>query len=78
MARVWVLMRQLLAESGATRQQVIGCGLVCHGEVYTNANGSAGDVGQICADAAGRRCHCGNLGGGKVVAAGAAIVPMAV
>ena len=28
----------------------IGCGIVCHGEVYRGANGSAGDVGHICVD----------------------------
>jgi predicted NBD/HSP70 family sugar kinase len=32
----------------------IGCGIVCHGEVYRGANGSAGDVGHICVDPTAR------------------------
>ena len=34
----------------------IGCGIVCHGQVYRGANGSAGDVGHICVDQHGPRC----------------------
>jgi glucokinase-like ROK family protein len=55
----------------------IGCGIVCHGEVYRGANGSAGDVGHICVDLAGPRCHCGNLGCVEAMAAAPAIVRMA-
>lgn len=55
----------------------IGCGIVCHGEVYRGANGSAGDVGHICVDQAGPRCHCGNLGCVEAVAAAPAITRMA-
>ena len=51
----------------------IGCGIVCHGEVYRGANGSAGDVGHICVDRSGPRCHCGNLGCVEAMAAGPAI-----
>jgi glucokinase-like ROK family protein len=51
----------------------IGCGIVCHGVVYRGANGSAGDVGHICVDPAGPRCHCGNLGCVETMAAGPAI-----
>ena len=51
----------------------IGCGIVCHGEVYRGANGSAGDVGHICVDPAGPRCHCGNLGCVETMAAGPAV-----
>lgn len=51
----------------------IGCGIVCHGEVYRGDNGSAGDVGHICVDTAGPRCHCGNLGCVEAMAAGPAI-----
>jgi glucokinase-like ROK family protein len=51
----------------------IGCGIVCHGRVYRGANGSAGDVGHICVDPAGPRCHCGNLGCVETMAAGPAI-----
>ena len=55
----------------------IGCGIVCHGEVYRGANGSAGDVGHICVDTEGPRCHCGNVGCVEAMAAGPAIVRMA-
>jgi glucokinase-like ROK family protein len=56
----------------------IGCGIVCHGEVYRGTNGSAGDVGHICVDQAGPRCHCGNLGCVEAMAAAPAITRMAV
>ena len=55
----------------------IGCGVVCHGEVYRGANGSAGDVGHICVDPGGPRCHCGNLGCVETMAAGPAIARQA-
>ena len=55
----------------------IGCGIVCHGEVYRGANGSAGDVGHICVDSDGPRCHCGRLGCVEAMAAGPAISRMA-
>ena len=55
----------------------IGCGIVCHGKVYRGDNGSAGDVGHICVDQAGPRCHCGNLGCVEAMAAGPAIARMA-
>ena len=56
----------------------IGCGIVCHGEVYRGAAGSAGDVGHICVDLEGPRCHCGNVGCVEVMAAGPAITRMAM
>ncbi len=55
----------------------IGCGIVCHGEVYRGANGSAGDVGHICVDSRGPRCTCGNLGCLEAMAAGPAIAAQA-
>jgi glucokinase-like ROK family protein len=55
----------------------IGCGIVCHGEVYRGANGSAGDVGHICVDQAGPRCHCGNPGCVEAMAAAPAITRLA-
>ncbi|MGF6528155.1 glucokinase-like ROK family protein [Variovorax sp. PvP013] len=55
----------------------IGCGIVCHGEVYRGAAGSAGDVGHICVDLDGPRCHCGNVGCVEAMAAGPAITRMA-
>lgn len=56
----------------------IGCGIVCHGEVYRGANGSAGDVGHICVDRAGPLCHCGNRGCVEAMAGAQAISRMAV
>jgi len=55
----------------------IGCGIVCHGEVYRGATGSAGDVGHICVDPHGPRCTCGNLGCVEAMAAGPAIAQQA-
>lgn len=55
----------------------IGCGIVCHGEVYRGANGSAGDVGHICVDQSGPRCHCGNFGCVEAMAAAPAITRLA-
>jgi glucokinase-like ROK family protein len=56
----------------------IGCGIVCHGQVYRGADGSAGDVGHICVDPSGPRCHCGNLGCVETMAAGPAIARAAI
>jgi glucokinase-like ROK family protein len=55
----------------------IGCGIICHGEVYRGADGSAGDIGHICIDLEGPRCHCGNVGCVEAMAAGPAIGRMA-
>ncbi len=55
----------------------IGCGIVCHGQVYRGVAGSAGDVGHICVDPHGPRCHCGNVGCVETMAAGPAIARMA-
>ena len=41
--------------------------------IYRGTNGSAGDVGHICVDPAGERCHCGNQGCVEIMAAGPAI-----
>jgi glucokinase-like ROK family protein len=54
----------------------IGCGIVCNGMIYRGSNGSAGDVGHICVDPAGARCHCGNQGCVEIMAAGPAIARM--
>ena len=40
----------------------IGCGIIARGDVFRGADGSAGDIGHICVDPAGLRCHCGNPG----------------
>ncbi|MFC5068648.1 ROK family protein [Flaviflagellibacter deserti] len=56
----------------------IGCGIVCHGELYRGASGSAGDIGHICVDPEGPVCRCGNRGCVEAMAAAPAIVEMAV
>ena len=40
----------------------IGSGIIAHGDIYRGADGSAGDVGHVCVDPQGPRCHCGNFG----------------
>jgi predicted NBD/HSP70 family sugar kinase len=47
-----------------------GAGIVTSGEIYRGSNGSAGDIGHICADPAGPVCHCGNIGCLEAIAAG--------
>lgn len=54
----------------------IGCGIVCHGELYRGSTGSAGDIGHICADPEGPFCRCGNRGCVEAMAAAPAIVSM--
>lgn len=51
----------------------IGCGIICHGQVYRGVDGAAGDVGHICVDPNGPTCHCGNVGCVEAMAAGPAI-----
>ncbi|RYF74990.1 MAG: ROK family protein [Comamonadaceae bacterium] len=77
MAELWRLQRQLPNFLVIKVGTGIGCGIVCHGEVYRGAAGSAGDVGHICVDQQGPRCHCGNVGCVEAMAAGPAIVRMA-
>ena len=54
----------------------IGCGIVCHGELYRGATGSAGDIGHIGVDPEGPLCRCGNRGCVEAMAAGPAIAAM--
>ncbi len=55
----------------------IGSGIVCKGEIYRGADGSAGDIGHICADRSGPRCVCGNIGCLEAIAAGPPIAARA-
>jgi glucokinase-like ROK family protein len=73
LAELWRLQRGLQNFLVVKVGTGIGCGVVCHGEVYRGANGSAGDVGHICVDPAGPRCHCGNVGCVETLAGGPAI-----
>ena len=73
LGELWRMQRSLQSFLVIKVGTGIGCGIVCHGEVYRGANGSAGDVGHICVDPAGPRCHCGNLGCVETMAGGPAI-----
>ena len=73
LGELWRLKRELTNFLVIKVGTGIGCGVVCHGQVYRGANGSAGDVGHICVDPDGPRCHCGNLGCVETMAAGPAI-----
>ena len=77
MGELWRLHRKLPNFLVVKIGTGIGCGIVCHGEVYRGATGSAGDVGHICVDQSGPRCHCGNVGCVETMAAGPAITRMA-
>jgi glucokinase-like ROK family protein len=56
----------------------IGAGIVCNGIIHRGHNGSAGDIGHICADHHGPICRCGNVGCLEAMAAGPAIAHRAV
>lgn len=56
----------------------IGAGVICHGDIYRGQDGAAGDVGHICIDYNGPRCHCGNVGCLEVMAAGPAIAAQGI
>lgn len=78
LGELWRLQRSLANFLVIKVGTGIGCGIVCHGEVYRGASGSAGDAGHICVDQAGPRCHCGNLGCIEVMAATPAMARLAV
>ncbi len=77
MGELWRLHRDLPNFIVVKIGTGIGCGIVCNGMIYRGSNGSAGDVGHICVDPAGARCHCGNQGCVEIMAAGPAIARMA-
>lgn len=52
----------------------IGAGVIAHGQVFRGADGAAGDIGHICVDPDGPRCHCGNAGCLEVLAGAPGIV----
>lgn len=78
LGELWRLERQLPNFLVIKAGTGIGCGIVCHGEVYRGTDGSAGDVGHICVDYEGPTCHCGNVGCVEAMAAGPALSRMAV
>src|SRR6218665_396464 len=78
LGKLWRLQRTLSHFLFIKVGTDIGCGIVCHGQVYRGTNGSAGDVGHICVDQAGPRCHCGNQGCVEAMAAAPALVRAAI
>jgi len=77
LGELWRMQRQLTNFVVIKVGTGIGCGIVCHGEVYRGASGSASDVGHICVDPHGPRCHCGNVGCVEAMAGGRAITRLA-
>ncbi len=63
---------------GLTLGTGIGGGIVIGGEIYSGASGSAGEVGHISVDFAGRLCACGARGCVEAYASGPGIAARAV
>src|SRR6218665_486903 len=78
LGKLWRLQRKLSDFLVIKVGTGIGCGIVCHGQVYRGTNGSAGGVGRICGDQAGPRCHGGNQGWVEARAAAPALVRAAI
>jgi len=78
LGELWRLHRQLPNFLVIKVGTGIGCGIVCHGEVYRGTDGAAGDAGHICVDYEGPRCHCGNVGCVEAMAAASAFARMAL
>jgi len=56
----------------------IGGGIIINGELYSGADGCAGELGHITIEADGPQCHCGNFGCLEAMASGWAISTEAV
>ncbi|OGN92128.1 MAG: hypothetical protein A2Z70_03190 [Chloroflexi bacterium RBG_13_48_17] len=56
----------------------IGGGIIINGELYSGADGCAGELGHITIEANGPQCHCGNFGCLEALASGWAIAREAV
>jgi glucokinase-like ROK family protein len=78
MGEMWRLRRELPNFLVIKVGTGIGCGIVCDGEIYRGTDGSAGDVGHICVDYHGPRCHCGNDGCVEAMAAAPALSRVAI
>ncbi|WP_406003206.1 ROK family protein [Streptomyces sp. NBC_00829] len=52
----------------------IGSGIVVNGELVAGAYGVAGEIGHICVDPSGPRCHCGAAGCVEAIASSDAIL----
>jgi glucokinase len=56
----------------------IGGGIIIEGELYSGADGCAGEVGHMTVEADGPRCHCGNFGCLEALASGWAMTKSAI
>ena len=56
----------------------IGGGIVINGELYSGADGCAGELGHMTVEADGPRCHCGNFGCLEALASGWAVAKAAI
>ena len=56
----------------------IGGGIIIGGELYSGANGCAGEIGHMTIEANGPQCNCGNLGCLEALASGTAVAREAV
>jgi glucokinase len=56
----------------------IGCGLIVNGELYTGADGSAGEFGHISIEPEGKTCTCGGVGCLEMYCSGKALATAAV
>lgn len=56
----------------------IGGGIIINGELYSGADGCAGELGHMTIEADGPQCHCGNFGCLEAMASGWAIAKEAV
>jgi glucokinase len=56
----------------------IGGGIIIDGELYSGADGCAGEVGHMTVEADGPRCHCGNFGCLEALASGWAVAKAAI
>ncbi len=56
----------------------IGGGIIVDGELYSGADGCAGELGHMTVEVNGPRCHCGNFGCLEALASGWAVAREAV
>lgn len=56
----------------------IGGGIIIGGQLYTGADGCAGEIGHMTIDINGPRCNCGNIGCLETLASGTAITKEAI
>jgi glucokinase len=56
----------------------IGGGIIIDGELYSGADGCAGELGHMTIEANGHQCHCGNFGCLEAMASGWAVAKEAM